>query len=386
MTQPEANLEYVPEQRFSGVSVRTSGQNASITIRMDGQRVLQACSGPAVSWLCALILFYGMYWRHRGVLMADSWRNLVVPGLLAAGALLQTLVNFLQINFPITLELDETQLILRWRTLKSMHSLAWKRSSICGISTERLQPKNRLSKRAYLVLHIAGQGNVGIASTTRKQMEFVAQTLCRVLGLPASVHPAMDIALPAGCRYRRVAWGGGIRLNVPPRGIIWIRALFILIAAGVTAGLCIYIHGMKIGDDSIVSWGAILGLSLLMGVLIYWLLHRSLNAISMETAFFSSAHLFQAVQTGFFHPLDHRWESAQIKDIVLKEEPGVRMSLLIIPHSGMPLALLEGERRDDIQWAIAVLKAGLVPQARDGSESRAPVEPTVSNAPEPASK
>jgi len=376
MTTPPPSLEYSPEALEGGVTVRRTDHGVMISLRWSTDHMLMALIAPSVLMLIALLTFYFLYWipRRAGT---GSVGGLTIPVIFLFGAFLQIGVDIFAFLFPVTIEVNAEFLTLRWRAFTTMRSLVWPRAHIRGITLERLRPKNAAFKRWYLVLQQLNAGNVGVICASRAQLELIAKVLREILSLFQNSHPALRIDAPKGCRYKRLEWGGGILLVIPPRrqGIMIATASCACMA--LSGGLAGFLAWIKGWDE--FSFGGLLLFvltGLMIGALLFIMMCEGLKKMGRRTTVLISPMIFQVIQSGLMHPLNVIWKPDQIKEVTVLETLRNTCSLQLIPHEGLPLIVAECQRPEDVRWAAAVLNACLaVPTL--GSATADPLTPAT---------
>ncbi len=364
------NLEYLPEHTEAGITVRVDRTHVFITIRPDWRTILAASGGPLFSWLIAAGAFF--YCWGKG-----SWSQwIVVPGIMTLLAAFTTAALAIRLVLPITLELTE-QLQIRWRTLRAVNLLVWPRLNIRGITIERLQSRNQFFRHLWLVLHLADRGNVGVLSASRPQLECIARILREALSIPEGGHPALALAAPRKCRFKREPWAGGIRLIVRPRNIAWLNALFGLMALAGGGVVFEILNQKSIAQDHALYWVGVLGFAAMSAAGVFLINHKSYMGARKTTSIFASWEVLNVVQTSFLQPFNHQWPAPQISDIRCVRDPQRSAALEIVPNEAMPLTILVGERIEDLEWTAEVLRRALCipPRSQESVTDKATPKP-----------
>jgi len=359
MTSQPPSLEYSPEALEGGVTVRRTEEGVSISIRWSTGRILNALIAPLGIMLIALVTLYFLFWlplRSGG----GGWWGVTFPVFFALIALLQAVLGTFPLLFPIAIEVNAEFVTLRWRALTEMRSLVWARAHIRNITVERFRPKNGALKHWYLVLHQLNAGNISVLTTKRAQLELVGKVLREVLALSTESHPALRIDAPKGCRYRRLEWGGGILLVIPPRrerAMLMIAASACMALSGGVAGFFAWLKGWDEFNFGGVVLFAVTGL--MIGALLFLLVYEGLKKLGHRTRILISPMVIQVIQPGMLHPLNVVWKPDQMKEAVAVDTARNASSLQLIPHEGLALVVAERQRPEDARWAAAVLNACL---------------------------
>ena len=358
MDEVSSTVEYAPQALCGSVELRRTATMASVTIRPTSSRILPGLISPLV-----LTAFGGgLYWliyTLAGTSGPRGWGILTFPLIFAGIGAVQAVFTLWRVIHPILFEVTGESLTYRWRTLTEAKSLAWPRPHIKNVRVERIRIQNEVLKRWSLVLHLLSGGKIVIFLARREELEVIAKALNEALGVSTADHPAMAIPKPAGCRYTHFMWADGVAVEIPPRSE---RLILAVLTIGCTAiAVCTYLFIRWLTADELLwnntwsRWGSAVSLSLIGAAILWAVVYQAMKKGRRRIVILATPTVISATETGFLHPLNAQWKSAEIREITAVLGESGRGGLHIRPHEGTELVIAEREPLAHLEWVAAVL-------------------------------